>query len=408
MTAARKPFFARPGTWVIAALLVAIAASYIFFSAWTRAGEMTTLTWRFDGTCTDVAGIAGPEDMVLDRQRHVLWVSSDDRRPGSQTVPGSIQAINFDAPVMAPAPVTAVGRAFDASFQPHGISLFVGADGTRVLFVVNHPNGHMDYSGTTVELYEVGPDNGLTFKRAIAIPGLSRINDIIAVGPDRFYATSESDAAQGSIGERLGFILNTDHTGAIWYFDGTKGTRLAGGIAFANSLAVSPDGKRLYATGTLDRMLHIYDRDTATGGLTKVDEAFIGTGLDNLDVEPDGRIWIGAHPKLFTFDAHANDPAGKVAPNQVIIVEPAADGKGGKVDQVLLQPGDAGVSGVTVAVRDGNRMVMGSVFSNNLRVCTLPANWKHSQAHPARLLIDPARDAAIKAADEAKEKEMVR
>ncbi|MCU0882077.1 MAG: SMP-30/gluconolactonase/LRE family protein [Hyphomonadaceae bacterium] len=403
MSTSPRPVLLRPSTWLIVALIVVALLSYTFFRAWVRAGEMTRLTWRFDGTCTLVPGIAGAEDMALDRERRVLWVSSDDRRPGKEGVPGAIHAIAFDAPTLAANPVTPVGRTMDESVSPHGLSLLVAADGSRVLGVVNHPKGHLDHAGTTVDIYDIGEDNSLTLRRSVKVPGLSRINDIAMSGPDSFYATSESDAAQGSLAELAGFILDNDRTGAIWHVAGDQATKVAGGLAFANSVALSPDGKRLYATGTIDRTLHIYDRNPATDRLTKLDAAFLGTGLDNLDVEPDGRIWLAAHPRLMTFFGHAQTPEARFAPSQILIVEPAADGAGGKIDQVLLQDGSAAFSGASVAVRDGSRMVLGSVFSPGLQACTLPQVWKHSEAHPALPLIDPARDDAIKAARKAEE-----
>jgi arylesterase / paraoxonase len=403
MTTTSRPFLMRPSTWVILGLIVVVLLSYTFFRAWVRGGEMTRLTWRFDGTCTLVPGIPGAEDMELDRERRVLWVSSDDRRRGQEAVSGTIHAIAFDQTSMTGNAATLAGFPADSAFSPQGLSLYTAADGARVLGVVNHPNGHLNHGMTAVELFDVASDNSLRHRRTISIHGLTRINDIAMTGPDSFYATSESDAAQGSLGEFAGFILDTDRTGAIWHVNGTTGSVLADGLSFANSVALSPDGRRLYATGTMDRTLHIYSRDLANNALTRVDMAQVGTGLDNLSVEPDGRIWLAAHPKLFTFLHYIKQPDQRSAPSQVLIVEPSAQGTGGKVDQVLLQQGTPAFSAASVAVRDGNRMVLGSAFSPGLQVCTLPQVWKHSQAHPAMPLIDPARDDAIKAERKAAE-----
>jgi arylesterase / paraoxonase len=403
MSQQTRPLLARPSTWVIVGLIILTLISYTFFRAWVRAGEMTRMVWRFDGSCTTVGGIAGAEDLVLDRERRVLWVSSDDRTKEGATKPGAIHAIAFDAPALTANPVSPVGRTLDASFSPHGMSLFVGAEGNRVLGVINHPKGALDYTDTAVELFDVGDDNSLTLRAVVTVPSLVRINDIAMTGPDSFYATSESDAVQGSASEVLGFVLDSDQTGAVWHVNNGTGKKVADGIGFANSVALSPDGSKLYVSGTIDRTLHMYQRDAATNALTKVDAAQLGTGLDNLDVEPDGRIWLGSHPKLFTFFFHSMDPTARFTPSQVLIVELATGGPGGKVDQVLLQEGSAAFSGATSAIRDGNRMVLGSAFSPGLQVCTLPAVWKHSEAHPAMPLIDPARDDAIKAARKAEE-----
>jgi arylesterase / paraoxonase len=382
---------------LIGAVITAAIVSYAGIRAGTRAGEFTTLRPVFDGTCGPVlGGMPGAEDIVLDRDSGTLFVSSDNRRAwgAAQPVRGAIYALPLEGAEAISQRADMTGGV-PATFHPHGLSLWRAADGSRTLMVVNHTR-RSDPAGTTVELFDVGEAGALTLRRTVTVPGLTRINDIAATGPDSFYATSESTLAPGSFGEIAAVVLADGGTsGSVWYFDGTAGRLVAGGIGFANSPALSPDGARLYVSGTLDRTLHIFNRDPATGALTLAEKVFIGSGLDNLDVEPDGRIWIGSHPKLFTWLAHARHPAN-VAPSQVLIVEPAASGQGGKVDQVLLQHGTAEFSGATVAVRAGSKLVLGSVFDGGIRICELPAVWKQSQSHPAARLIDPERDDALK------------
>ena len=61
-----------------------------------------------------------------------------------------------------------------------------------------------------------------------------------------------------------------------------------------------------------------------------------------------------------------------------------------------------------MAVRDGDTMVLGSVFEEGIRVCTLPPVWKQSESHPAQRLLDTDRDfikqQEEKAAKEARDK----
>jgi arylesterase / paraoxonase len=382
--------------------------SFTWFRTASRAGEFTTLAPVFGGTCTDVGFIPGAEDIVLDRAGGRMFISSDDRRAGGVGSPkrGAIYAMPIRGAQAISARFDAT-KGIPAAFHPHGITRFVDAAGKSTIMVVNHPNGAMNYTGTTIEIYDGAPDGSLNHRRTVAIAGLTRINDIVATGHDSFYATSESDLAQGSLSESLSIITDGDRTGAIWYFDGAAGKKLESGIGFANSLALTKDGKTLYASGTTSRTIFIYDRDPATNALKRRDAAFVGTGVDNLDVEDDGRLWIAAHPKLLSFIQHAGNPA-KGAPSQVIILEPAADGRGGKVDQVYLKDGKDGFSGASVAVRDGDIMVLGSVFEAGIRVCNLPAVWKQSESHPAQRLLDTDRDfikqQEEKAAKEAAEK----
>jgi arylesterase / paraoxonase len=377
------------------------AVSFTWFRTASRAGEFTTLVPVFDGTCIDVIGFPGAEDIVLDRAGQRMFVASDDRRA---TAAG--QAKRGGVYVLPIRGSEAISGRFDqtkgipAAFHPHGISRFVDSEGKTTIMVVNHPKGFNNYEGTSVEIYDVGAENAFTHRRSVTIPGLTRINDVAATGPDSFYATSESDLTHGSMAEALSIITDDDRTGAIWHFNGTTGTKLDTGIGFANSLALTADGKTLYASGTTSRAIYIYDRDPATNAIKRRDAAYVGTGADNLDVEDDGRLWIAAHPKLLSFVQHASNPA-KAAPSQVIVLEPATSGAGGKVDQIYLKDGKDGFSGASVAVRDGDTMVLGSVFEPGIRVCKLPAVWKQSQSHPAERLLDTTRDVEKEEAEKA-------
>lgn len=375
--------------------------SFTWFRTAARSGEFTTLVPVFDGSCQDISGMPGAEDLAIDRQAGRIYVSSDDRRAAAQGAPvrGAIYALSAADPVKAVDRKDLTGG-LPAAFHPHGLSLYRGADGTSTVMVVNHPKGATDYTGTQVEIFDVQSDGMLKLRRSVALPGVTRLNDIAATGPDSFYATSESDLARGSFAESLGYILGNDRTGAIWYFNGSKASKQDTGLGFANSVALSNDGRTLYASATISRSIFIYDRDPATGALKRRDGALLGTGVDNLDVDPEGIVWIGAHPKMLTFIQHAGNPA-KASPSQILILEPAASGKGGAIDQVYLKDGSDGFSGATVAVRTGSTMVMGSVFEKSVRVCQLPKVWRQSQSHPAQRLLDPERDELKKEAEKA-------
>lgn len=395
----------KPSTSLLLAGVALVAlASFTWFRTASRAGEFTTLIPVFDGTCTDIGGLPGSEDIVLDRIAGRMFIASDDRRATATGSPkrGAVYVLPIRGAETISARLDAT-KGMPAAFHPHGISRFVDETGRATIMVVNHPAGFNDYTGTTVEIYDVLADTTLAHRRTVSVAGLTRINDILAIGPDSFYATSESDLVRGSIAESLSIITESDRSGAVWYFDGNIGKKLAGGIGFANSLALMADGRTLFVSGTTSRTIYIYDRDPQTNLITQRDAAFIGTGPDNLDIEEDGRVWISAHPKLLSFVQHAGNP-DKGAPSQVIILEPAAGGAGGKVDQIYLKDSNDGFSGASVAVRDGDTMVLGSVFEAGIRVCTLPPVWKQSESHPAQRLLDTSRDVVKQQADKAAEK----
>lgn len=370
---------------IVATLVVLGAVSYAGVRAATRAGEFTTLIARFDGQCQSVGGMPGAEDFAFDRETGLLYVSSDDRRAQQrgERVRGAIYGLPFASLETIAARQDLTGGA-PAAFHPHGLSLHVAPDGRRTLFVVNHPQGRGGAAPSVVEIFDVGADGALLHRRTADLGPATRPNDVLGVGPDAFYVTNESRLPAGSAQEALAAMLDTDRSGGVVYVDASGARDVASGFGFANSLALSPDGATLYVTDTIGRRVMVYGRDAATGALTPRPAIFVGTGVDNIDVEPDGRIWIASHPKLFTFalgHARANNPTP--APSQVIILEPDPSGQGGKGDQVLLSTGEA-FSGASVAVREGGRMVLGSVFEPGVQVCALPPVWKHSESAPLK------------------------
>lgn len=371
--------------------LFLIVLSFIIIRAMTRAGEFSRLTPRFDGTCKDIAGLAGAEDISLSADKTSIYISSVNRRAmaNDNLVRGAIYKLPISG-IETISARTDLTQNMPTAFAPVGISLWTSAEGKTTLMAVNSANNKR-----SVEIFGVETNGTLTHQKTVNIEGASRLNDVLAIGPDKFYVSNESDYKQGSIEEIFAQTLDYDKTGAIYYYDGQKSEKLASGLTFANSLALSPSGDKLYATGTISRALFVYGRDKQNNTLIKQEEVFLGTGVDNLFVEDDGRIWIAAHPKLYTLIGHFSD-AKKTAPSQVIILEPNQNGKGGNIDQVYLSNGDDGFSGASVAVRSNNTMIMGSIFEDGIRVCELPKVWHQSKSHPATRLIDTERDYAIK------------
>ncbi len=66
-----------------------------------------------------------------------------------------------------------------------------------------------------------------------------------------------------------------------------------------NGINVSADGKLLYVSATVKGILHVYERNIATHDIALKEKLEFHTGLDNIEIDPAGRLYIGAHPKLW-------------------------------------------------------------------------------------------------------------
>ena len=132
---------------------------------------------------------------------------------------------------------------------------------------------------------------------------------------------------------------------------------------------MSPDGRTIYVTATTSGEIRVYDRNAASGDLALRRTIPLKTGVDNIEVDRYGVLWIGAHPKLLTYLRYAGDP-DRLSPSQVLRLTPEADGTF-SVEEMYLNDGSA-LSGSSVAAVFQNIMLVGSVFDGKFLCCTVP------------------------------------
>jgi len=349
----------------LAVFAVVFAGSVLTWRFLSAAGYFTEITTEVPADCREIPSVPGPEDIAVDRTRGVAFVSAYDRRAvmaggkGSDAVRGGIYLIDLNKPreEWALRPVTPQEP---DSFRPHGISLYEGADGVRRLFVVNHPAD----ASSDILIYDIADDNSLTLARTVHSTLIVSPNDVVAVGPDSFYATNDHGTASPTGKMVDDFLLLRN--GNVVYYDGNEMRVAADMMGYPNGINVSPDGTRVYVATTMEAALRVYSRDPATGALTSVDFVRLGTGTDNIDVLPDGTLLIGAHPDLIQFLEHSEDPQA-LSPGQVVRVEPDPKG-GGKAGTIYLNKGEQ-ISGVSVAAGYKDQMLIGAVFQPKILAC---------------------------------------
>jgi arylesterase/paraoxonase len=344
----------------IVVLLAVVAVSVWGVRLLWLAGAFRRIRPHFAGECRRVTGPIGPEDVTIHPRTGIAYVSATDRRASAagEPVPGAIWAYDLNA--AEPVPVNLTPNA-DTRFQPHGISLWTGADGRDALFVVNHPADGDTTAAHAVEIFDLA-EGGLVHRATLTDPLLVMPNDLVAVGLDRFYVTNTHGHPPGAM-QTIETYLQL--AGAEVVFYGPGGFRPAiRDLVFPNGIAVSPDGTTLYVASTTGRTVRVYDRDPATERLVFRRAIPLGSGPDNIEVDAEGRLWIAAHPKLLRVEAHRDDPA-TLSPSQVLRVAPD-----GSVEEILLDDGSA-VSGASTAAVRGRRLLVGEIFDDGFLDCTM-------------------------------------
>lgn len=344
--------------WALGALVVVVSA--VSVRTMSSAGQFTSIKPIGTQSCRAIASVAGAEDIEIDRTAGVAYISSTDRlaieRNGGAGVRGELFALKLGDPDAKPEQISA---GMPVEFRPHGLSLYQGGTGTGKLFAVNHRADGRH----TIERWDVGA-TGLTYLQPeLASPLIGSPNDIVAVGPDRFYVTN--DGGGSMITRAIDFIFQRGR-GNVVYYDGTAARVVADGFGFANGIAASADGKTVYVADTFKRTLEIFDRDIDTAALKKTGSVFFGTGLDNIDIDAEDVLWIASHPKLIDLARYLSGGID-IAPSQIIRAVPVTGG-GREARTVMLDLGTT-VPAASVAVRYGDRFLVGTVAGPNVTVC---------------------------------------
>jgi arylesterase/paraoxonase len=342
----------------VAGAVVLVVGGFIlqlFYSA----GQFKTLQPHFPGSCGVVTGVLAAEDVPIHPRTGIAYISSADRRAVFAGEPGHGAIYAYDLKAGSPQLQNLTPGA-DEDFHPHGISLYLGDDGRDVLYVINHAGGRH-----TSEIYDL-VGIGLCHRGTLSDPLLVTPNDLVAVGRDRLYVTNDHANAAGFSRQLEDYLRRPIST--VVYYDGARFVEAASDIRYPNGINVSGDGEAFYVASTTGGSVLVFEVDPASGKLERRGAIEIGSGVDNIEVDEAGDLWIGAHPKLLTFLQHAGD-ASRLAPSQVIRVgDPDTDAP--LVEEVLLSLGED-LSGSSVGAVYGDRLLVGSVLDDGILDCRM-------------------------------------
>lgn len=338
---------------LIGLIPVAAILAFALKTLWD-AGEFKLLSPKAPGSCEIVEGVESSEDISIDPVSGIAYISAADRRGGGG---GHLYAYDLNA---EPPTLSRLATDPDLELKPHGISLYRSPEGKLSLFAVNHRS-----DGEFVEIFDVTGD-GLLHRESISDPLLTNPNDVAATGPRSFYATNDHRAVDrwGKLAEEY---FQLPRSFAI-HFDGSGSRIVAAGLAYANGIQLSPDGAKVYIAATLGRTVSVYRRNPEGDSLALEYVIDTGTGVDNIETDRDGNLWIGAQPRLITFTRYAANP-GRLSPAQVIKVTFYPVDKF-EVEEVYVNDGSE-ISGSSSAAVYGDRLLIGSVFDAKFLVCRL-------------------------------------
>ncbi len=336
---------------VIVVLLTAVLA---YRGSWFR-----NVQPAFAGDCKSLPLTGSAEDIQPDRERSIVYLSVMDRKSlvGDGDVQGTVLQVNLSHPTLHAEPALA---SQPQHFRPHGLSLYVDDQGQRYLFAINHPVNRGS-EPERVELFRQNESGTFEHIETFTDPQFLSPNDLIAVGPRQFYIANDKS------GDGFAAILQLFGIGAspLTYFDNGTARTVLHDFASGSGIHVSADGNTLYVAETMAQRIRVLARDPVTGNVTELQRISIGTAPDNIDVAPDGSLWIGTHPNTLQLIRHFI--AGEPAPSQVLRLR--LDDDSAAQENIFLDDGQI-LSASSVGVSYDKLLLIGSITQPTLLICT--------------------------------------
>jgi arylesterase/paraoxonase len=324
---------------VVATLVVVVGLFTLEFMSF--GGQFRDLQPRSSGVCSALALNASAEDIQIDRNRSIAYLSSLDRRGlvEGKAVEGTVLQVDL---VSDPLRVDPALSSAPAGFRPHGMSLYRMGDGKQRLFVISHPENRFAHIGSVRDPLLVSP------------------NAIVAVGPQQFYVANDKG---GSGLSRMAESLFRVGMSTVVYFDGDSMRVAADGLKSAVGMGLAPDGLTAYVAETLGKRVSVYTRNPLTGALSFRQHLSVDGSPDNINVDADGALWIAVHAKLLDLIRHFGD-ASHHAPTTIL------RHASGETTPILVDDGSL-ISAGSVGAAFGNRLYIGSITEPRLLICRM-------------------------------------
>jgi arylesterase / paraoxonase len=339
----------------IYALLALILVFWKVFDTLKAAGYFIEITPSQNLSEEIIKTPPGIEDITIDSETSFAYLSSQDRRNREKT--GDIYLMDLNKPTDSLINLT---QKFNLKqFRPHGISFIKLGNGLKFLFVISHADAKHE-----VLKFEILGDS-LKLENKYSSTDFLSPNDILAVGENQFYLTNDHKLKPGILRSLADFgrIAN----GNVVYYDGERAKPVSESIAYPNGINISADHRYIFVASTLDRKVYTYAPDPETFKLNLLGESPTSYGPDNIEIDFDGNLWVGCHPKMLDFLKHAKNEKA-LSPSAVVKMDftPAASPMLSE-NLVYINKGEE-ISGSSVAApyHLNTKFLVGSVFESKV------------------------------------------
>lgn len=345
---------------LILLVLVGVTATFL-----VRGGAFSEVVATSPGQCQKIEVPGGSaEDIQPDRQNNLALLSVMDRRAivENRATDGTIAKLDLsdDAFSISPALASQPDR-----FQPHGISLFTAPDGTQTLFVINHAFG----AGEFIEVFEKPSGQSLfDHIESLTSPFLIEPNDLVAVGSRQFYVANDSGASNGL--ERMAEMVFAVGLSPLVYYDGATFETVVDDLKSSGGINVNLAKSELYVGETMGESIRVFQLAADRSVEKETETISLNSGVDNVDLDADGNVWIANHINTVSLVRHFAD-ATFPAPTQVQRISFGPSGP--RVETIYEKDGTEHPAG-SVAVNFDDKFLVGSITEKQILYCQMESD----------------------------------
>ncbi len=328
-------------------LFFGIIVAFIIYT-FVSTGYFRTIENTFDGTIVRKITLAGAEDITVSIEDDFALVSATARKglPNTEEEFGALYFLDLKTGTYE---IKNLTTNFNKSFAPHGISMFK-LDSTYKIMAVNHT-----VKGHSLEVFRLFGDS-IIFEKTLTDQSMISPNDVVMIDENRFYFTNDHKYTKG-----FGRLME-DYGGLsisnIMYYDGNNYIEVANGIAYANGINYDAKRNLLFVASPRNFLIKVYERND-DGSLRFIEDIACGTGVDNIEFDADGNLWVGAHPNLLRFAAYAKGKQ-ETSPSEIIKIN-YKDKNDYTIEKVYINEG-VEMSASTVAAPYKNLILTGNVM----------------------------------------------
>ena len=296
--------------WVKKIGIVVIVLLFIFIvNILISTGFFRSIENKFDGIIVKKIELSGAEDITISNTDLFALISATNRAvyPPTKEEHGGLYLMDLKNENFTVKYLTAD---FSKSFAPHGIAM-IKKDSSYKILTVNHTS-----EGHSIEVFKL-VENQLSYIKTLTDKTMISPNDIVLIDEHKFYFTNDHKYTKG-IGRFLEDYAGLSFSNVV-YFDGENYHEVANGIAYANGINLDVKRNLLYVASPRKFLVKVYTRNN-DGTLNFIEDIPCGTGVDNIELDMNGKLWIGGHPNLLRFTAYAKGKK-ETSPSEIITID---------------------------------------------------------------------------------------